>query len=69
MKNLIIIILLNSISASYSQEVICNIRVMPKNDLPISDRQKIQKLQKSAENLLITESGPMKFLKMKLEKH
>ena len=30
-----------------AQEVLCNIRVIPKNDIPISDRQKLQTLQKS----------------------
>ena len=29
-----------------AQEVLCNIRVIPKNDIPISDRQKLQTLQK-----------------------
>ena len=45
-------ILLTSFSVLYSQEVLCNIRVMPKNDLPISDRQKLQTLQKSAREFI-----------------
>ena len=47
-----LVILLTSFSVSYSQEVLCNIRVMPKNDLPISDRQKLQTLQKSAREFI-----------------
>ncbi|MGC6470861.1 MAG: DUF4835 family protein [Flavobacteriales bacterium] len=30
-----------------SQEVLCNVRVLPKSEIPISDRQKLQTLQKS----------------------
>ena len=47
-----LVILLTSFSVLYSQEVLCNIRVMPKNDLPISDRQKLQTLQKSAREFI-----------------
>ena len=47
-----LVILLTSFSVSHSQEVLCNIRVMPKNDLPISDRQKLQTLQKSAREFI-----------------
>ena len=35
-----------------AQEVLCNIRVIPKNDIPISDRQKLQTLQKSAREFI-----------------
>ena len=45
-------ILLTSFNVLYSQEVLCNIRVMPKNDLPIRDRQKLQTLQKSAKEFI-----------------
>ena len=47
-----LIVLLTSFSISHSQEVLCNIRVVPKSDLPISDRQKLQTLQKSAKEFI-----------------
>ena len=47
-----LIVLLTSFSISNSQEVLCNIRVVPKSDLPISDRQKLQSLQKSAKEFI-----------------
>ena len=41
-------VLFLSIGNSFSQEVLCNIRVSPDNSIPISDRQKLQTLQKNA---------------------
>jgi len=36
----------------YAQEVICNVRVIPKNEIPISDRQNLQTLQKSVREFI-----------------
>lgn len=36
----------------YAQEVLCNIRVSPDNSIPISDRQKLQTLQKNAREFI-----------------
>ena len=44
--------LMFSYSFLQAQEVLCNIRVIPKNDIPISDRQKLQTLQKSAREFI-----------------
>ena len=41
-----LLILLSSFGISNSQEVLCNIRVVPKGDLPISDRQKASNTSK-----------------------
>ena len=62
---LISLFFLLSLSFLSAQEVLCNVRVIPKNDIPISDRQKLQTLQNQYVNLLIIKSGLMRFLKMK----
>ena len=49
---ILLLVLLSSFGISNSQEVLCNIRVVPKGDLPISDRQKLQTLQKSAKEFI-----------------
>ena len=49
---ILLLVLLSSFGNSNSQEVLCNIRVVPKGDLPISDRQKLQTLQKSAKEFI-----------------
>ena len=47
--SLFFLLSLNFLSA---QEVLCNVRVIPKNDIPISDRQKLQTLQKSVREFI-----------------
>ena len=49
---LISLFFLLSLSFLSAQEVLCNVRVIPKNDIPISDRQKLQTLQKSVREFI-----------------
>lgn len=49
---LILLILTFISSELYSQDLICNVRVSTKNDIPISDRKKLMKLQKSASEFI-----------------
>ena len=49
---LILLIVALISTESFSQDLICNVRVSTKNEIPISDRKKLMKLQKSASEFI-----------------
>ena len=49
---LILLIVALISTEAFSQDLICNVRVSTKNEIPISDRKKLMKLQKSASEFI-----------------